>query len=220
MDPVSLFVLPVLQSHRCDNHGDCCGGAASKNALCKTMTPTLNKARTGSCSVGASQAAASVTRGFRPVTCWCDSYCTNNNDCCPLCTQPRCNKQSGSTSDDNRSSDAAAVAAIEEVRDSSSSSIEDVGSSLRARVAAEAAALARESGHLSDCPVHHRVQEMKAAIAATVGPAAGGYEVSSERIMQEVGFKSSYTHVTTCTVTITICTSIACMIMIVCSRWI
>lgn len=139
------------------------------------MMPTTNKVRTSSCSVGASSPSGSSTHSYRPSNCWCDSYCTANNDCCPLCTQPTCNKPS--TDPGTPDSSAVQVASV----------ADDTTSGLRARVAAEAAALAEEAGHPGDCTVHQRSQRARASIASVSSDATTqDYETTAEAVMQQV----------------------------------
>lgn len=161
---------------RCDNHGDCCGGTASKNAVCKNMLPTIDKTRTDSCPAGLSSPAGSPMRSYRPSNCWCDSYCTDNNDCCPVCTQPNCNKQTSNPLNvEISSSSAVQVASV----------ADDSTSSLRAQIAAEASALAEQAGHPGDCSIHSRVQLAKASIAS-VSPETQSPDTTAESIMQQV----------------------------------
>lgn len=89
----------------CDNDDSCCGGAASKNALCPHMKPTLAKSQLTDCGSGVnkqsrSRATARVgSHQYLPGVCWCDKFCAAAGDCCPQCT-----KACGKTAHDRSSS--------------------------------------------------------------------------------------------------------------------
>jgi hypothetical protein len=67
--------------YACDDVGDCCGGAVSKNANCPAMVPNLYKPRLTNCNnpVG----VTSLTNGYKPGNAYV-TVCFYNVDGCLL----------------------------------------------------------------------------------------------------------------------------------------
>ncbi|KAF6253929.1 hypothetical protein COO60DRAFT_370348 [Scenedesmus sp. NREL 46B-D3] len=174
--------------YACDDVGDCCGGAVSKNANCPAMAPNLVKPHITNCNnpVG----VAKLTNGYKPGQCWCDAFCSAAGDCCPACSG--CSNSTDSTRAPRRRSPAPSAASFGSDNishsehqhaqpDSTSDSSEQQVDAAAAMNHAEV--MVQHARH-SDCGIVKQRQRFKAQLASVAAASPQDWEANAEAVMQ------------------------------------
>lgn len=175
----------------CNNRNDCCGGSASKNALCPDQAPTLVKPQLTNCDLPIRD--GSVRSLYRPGMCWCDAFCAQAGDCCASCAVcrpiPKLRKRPDAAAE---AAEADEVAQIQAALSPEALEASPLWQKIQAQV--QAVTAARQSHEQHDCGAPHNVHELVHAMnrrgsaastmsAADVAAVAGSL-IEAEQQMQ------------------------------------
>uniref|UniRef100_A0A383VA71 SMB domain-containing protein n=1 Tax=Tetradesmus obliquus TaxID=3088 RepID=A0A383VA71_TETOB len=176
--------------YACDDVGDCCGGAVSKNANCPAMVPSLAKQRITNCNnpVG----VTNLTAGYKPGQCWCDAFCSAAGDCCPACAGcsngTDSNRAPGRRSppprDTHPGSDSSSQAQQEDQQQHSNAAVGSSEQLVDAAAVMSTAEIMHQHAQHSDCGIVGQRQRFKAQLASIAAAAPQDWESNAEAVMQ------------------------------------